>query len=623
IQVLQTEVASLPYLCVTPYEDLFECLVPRTLAPDCYEITKDEHFCRQYPVQIASQPINVRVSVSTVDVIYVITVEWNRPLQVNGIIDEYFIQMYQLNDTTNGRTEELSLPLAFRQIKVTNTSQDVYSSQLLVNLDDQQFVLNQTYEIEIGSRVLPTIDSNRFDGNFKSVIFYFAETMEPLTENNSTVAYATNQGTVSQLPEMLPLERDIATVLIYGALALVALVLTAILLGVICNYLKRKPHTQSPTYLPHVSNHSPIPEKKTVSDEFKDKEILDRRRLVIGKRLGAGQFGVVYKGILKGEHSSDRNRIVAIKNPNVSLTDRIREDFLKEIKLMIEMKRDIKSHPNISLIIGCCTVSEPFCLITEFMKHGELLGFLRKCRKCKQDYVFPDPIFKLTETNQVQIGLQIAKGMAHLSSMKYFHGDLAARNILVGENLLVKISDFGFARDIYETGFDKLEKEEKRPVKWYSPEANRDGVCSEKGDVWSFGVVLYEIFSLGAVPYIGLGGDEVFKKIENGYRLGKPDDCPFDVYEIMMQCWEYQPGDRPNFQQLENRHEEILKNMTSMPYLRVSEMDETEEEDDRHSPENVSLSSFVINENFTSSFSSPSVVIIHDTSNGEEDNTLG
>ncbi|PIK43187.1 putative tyrosine-protein kinase, partial [Apostichopus japonicus] len=142
---------------------------------------------------------------------------------------------------------------------------------------------------------------------------------------------------------------------------------------------------------------------------------------------------------------------------------------------------------------------------------------------------------------------------SYLATTKYFHGDLAARNCLVGENLLVKVSDFGLSDDIYQRGYKRIAPEKKRPVKWYSPEANIDGVCSTKGDVWSFGIVLWEIYTLGGIPFAGMPAVEVVNRTKAGYRMPQPEGCPMDIYKVMAECWQESPQQDQTFLRLNTR----------------------------------------------------------------------
>ncbi|XP_038071929.1 tyrosine-protein kinase Src42A-like [Patiria miniata] len=293
--------------------------------------------------------------------------------------------------------------------------------------------------------------------------------------------------------------------------------------------------------------------------DFQSREI-DRSLLVINEKLGNGQFGIVYSGILSSKDSTIKKyapRPVAVKSLKLNATRETKEDFLDEIKLII----DIGAHPNILPILGCCTVDEPYYLITEFMKYGDLLGFLWKCRDEK--WQAEDPMYCITEVGQLQIARQIARGMEYLSNTRYYHGDLAARNVLVGEGLVVKISDFGMADDIYQRGYKRLGQEKKRPLKWVSLETNTKGTCSIKSDVWSFGIVLYEIYTLGGVPYPCMDGFEVVRKLEDGYRMEQPGGCPDEMYIVMLECWHENPDLRPTFTALFNKLDRMLSEMSS------------------------------------------------------------
>ncbi|PIK39478.1 putative tyrosine-protein kinase [Apostichopus japonicus] len=162
--------------------------------------------------------------------------------------------------------------------------------------------------------------------------------------------------------------------------------------------------------------------------------------------------------------------VVAIKTTKVGAFDEVKEDLLNEMKLIAELG----DHVNILCLLACCSMNEPFYLITEYMKYGDLLGFLRECRR------------------------------THIQEKTFLSRDLAARNVLVGEGLTIKISDFGLADDIYTRGYKRRATEQKIPVKWCSLETILNGICSSEGDSWSFGVLLYEIFTLGGTPYPGI-----------------------------------------------------------------------------------------------------------------------
>ncbi|XP_065836900.1 insulin-like growth factor 1 receptor [Oscarella lobularis] len=262
-----------------------------------------------------------------------------------------------------------------------------------------------------------------------------------------------------------------------------------------------------------------------------------KKRLKIEDELGEGQFGKVYfawaKGIVKGEEQTR----VAVKTMKQGSSQETAEDFRKEMEIMMDF-----DHPNIVRLLGICTRDEPLYLITELMKHGDLKAFIRKARP---NETHPRSLLSIVQL--VDIAAQAAAGVAYLASRLFVHRDIAARNCLVGENdnqLSVKVSDFGMARDIYQEEYYRR-KGGTMPIRWMAPEAITDGKYTVESDVWSLGVLLWEIFVFGYQPYFGKSNEQVIGGILQGsLSLECPSLCPKSVYQFMLRCWERDPSDR-------------------------------------------------------------------------------
>ncbi|XP_076786521.1 protein-tyrosine kinase 6 isoform X3 [Arvicanthis niloticus] len=206
--------------------------------------------------------------------------------------------------------------------------------------------------------------------------------------------------------------------------------------------------------------------------------------------------------------------------------------FQAEIQAMKKLR-----HKHILSLYAVATAGDPVYIITELMPKGSLLQQLRNSDEKAL------PILEL-----VDFASQVAEGMCYLESQNYIHRDLAARNVLVTENNLCKVGDFGLARLVKEDIY--LSHEHNVPYKWTAPEALSRGHYSIKSDVWSFGVLLHEIFSRGQVPYPGMSNHETFLKVDAGYRMPCPLECPPNVHKLMLCCWSRDPKQRPCFKDL-------------------------------------------------------------------------
>ncbi|XP_051709872.2 tyrosine-protein kinase Fer isoform X1 [Oryctolagus cuniculus] len=264
---------------------------------------------------------------------------------------------------------------------------------------------------------------------------------------------------------------------------------------------------------------NPIPKDK--------KWILNHEDVTLGELLGKGNFGEVYKGTLKDKTA------VAVKTCKEDLPQELKIKFLQEAKILKQY-----DHPNIVKLIGVCTQRQPVYIIMELVPGGDFLSFLRK----KKD--------ELKLKQLVKFSLDAASGMLYLESKNCIHRDLAARNCLVGENNVLKISDFGMSRQ-EDGGVYSSSGLKQIPIKWTAPEALNYGRYSSESDVWSFGILLWETFSLGVCPYPGMTNQQAREQVERGYRMSAPQHCPEDISKIMMKCWDYKPENRPKFSELQ------------------------------------------------------------------------
>ncbi|XP_029289930.1 insulin-like growth factor 1a receptor [Cottoperca gobio] len=267
-----------------------------------------------------------------------------------------------------------------------------------------------------------------------------------------------------------------------------------------------------------------------------------REKITMHKELGQGSFGMVYEGLAKGVVKDDPETRVAIKTVNESASMRERIEFLNEASVM----KEFNCH-HVVRLLGVVSQGQPTLVIMELMTRGDLKSHLRSLRKENSTTQVLPPLKKM-----IQMAGEIADGMSYLNSNKFVHRDLAARNCMVAEDFTVKIGDFGMTRDIYETDYYRKGGKGLLPVRWMSPESLKDGVFTTMSDVWSFGVVLWEIATLAEQPYQGMSNEQVLRFVMEGGLLDKPDNCPDMLFELMRMCWQYNPKMRPSFLEIIN-----------------------------------------------------------------------
>ncbi|KAM7326705.1 hypothetical protein ACRRTK_013072 [Alexandromys fortis] len=267
-----------------------------------------------------------------------------------------------------------------------------------------------------------------------------------------------------------------------------------------------------------------IPQMPLAQDEWER----PRSEFVLRRKLGEGFFGEVWEGLWLG---SMPVAVKVIKSADMKLAD-----LTKEIEALKSLR-----HERLIRLHAICSLGEPVYIVTELMGKGNL-----------QVYLGSPEGKALNLPHLLGFACQVAEGMSYLEERRVVHRDLAARNVLVGDDLTCKVADFGLARllkdDVYSPSSGS-----KIPVKWTAPEAANYRVFSQKSDVWSFGILLYEVFTYGQCPYEGMTNHETLQQISRGYRLPRPAACPAEVYVLMVECWKSSPEERPTFATLREK----------------------------------------------------------------------
>ncbi|XP_071453126.1 tyrosine-protein kinase Btk [Hetaerina americana] len=260
-----------------------------------------------------------------------------------------------------------------------------------------------------------------------------------------------------------------------------------------------------------------------------DKWEIDPQELHLLEELGSGQFGVVRRGKWRG--SID----VAVKMMKEGTMSE--DDFIDEAKVMTKLQ-----HQNLVQLYGVCSKHRPIYIVTEYMRHGSLLNYLRR-----HEATLGGNVGMLLD-----MCIQICKGMAYLERHNYIHRDLAARNCLVGSENVVKVADFGLARYVLDDQYTSSGGT-KFPIKWAPPEVLNYTRFSSKSDIWAYGVLMWEVFTCGKMPYGRLKNTEVVERVQRGIVLERPKACFKEVYEVMRKCWSHNPEDRPSFRALKEQ----------------------------------------------------------------------
>ncbi|TRY81334.1 hypothetical protein DNTS_029760 [Danionella cerebrum] len=407
---------------------------------------------------------------------------------------------------------------------------------------------------------------------------------------------------------------NVEIVILIGT-GVIAIFFWVLLLVIFCNVKRVNPADIKTGYLSIIMDPGEVPLEEQCEYLPYDSSQWEiaRDRLRLGKVLGHGAFGKVIEASIFGQDKKTSANTVAVKMLKEGATASEHKALMSELKILIH----IGNHLNVVNLLGACTKPNgPLMVIVEYCKYGNLSNFLRAKREFFLPYrdrspktqsqvrrmleagqvghhqpstsssieppvqtrVTVDDLWKtpLTIEDLICYSFQVARGMEFLASRKCIHRDLAARNILLSESNVVKICDFGLARDIYKDP-DYVRKGNARlPLKWMAPESIFDKLYTSQSDVWSFGVLLWEIFSLGASPYPGIQIDEDFcRRLKDGTRMRAPDNASPEIYGIMLACWHGEPRQRPTFPGLVEILGDLLQenSLPEMP-LNVSESSE-------------------------------------------------
>uniref|UniRef100_A0A4W4E7I3 Ephrin type-B receptor 3 n=1 Tax=Electrophorus electricus TaxID=8005 RepID=A0A4W4E7I3_ELEEL len=474
---------------------------------------------------------------------------------VNGVSNKspYSPQYAAVNITTNQ-----AAPSAVPTVHLMAASASTMSLSWLPPEKPNGIILD--YEIkyhEKGEAIAHTMTAQRSSARIEGlkagtayVVQVRARTVAGYGRYSSPTDFSTNHQTDPEksLQEQLPL-------IVGSATAGLVFIIAVVVIAIVC--LRKQRNGSESEYTEKLQQYI-TPGTKVYIDPFTyedpneavrefAKEI-DISCVKIEEVIGAGEFGEVCRGRLK--LPGRREIIVAIKTLKVGYTERQRRDFLSEASIMGQF-----DHPNIIRLEGVVTKSRPVMIVTEFMENGALDSFLR----------LNDGQFTVIQLVGMLRG--IAAGMKYLSDMNYVHRDLAARNILVNSNLVCKVSDFGLSRFLEDDPSDPTYTSSlggKIPIRWTAPEAIAYRKFTSASDVWSYGIVMWEVMSYGERPYWDMSNQDVINAVEQDYRLPPPMDCPTALHQLMLDCWVKERNLRPKFSQIVNTLDKLIRNAASL-----------------------------------------------------------
>ena len=274
----------------------------------------------------------------------------------------------------------------------------------------------------------------------------------------------------------------------------------------------------------------PITKPVNIQNTQNEKWEIERSTMELLECATAGEFGETWKGRLNSKHSVMIKTNIATNNPQ--------ETLLTEANILKKLR-----HNNIISLYGVCIKEYPFYIVTELMKNGNL-----------KEYFNTTTGSRLTEQELMDIAGQVANGMIYLGEQDYIHCDLRAENILVGEYNTIKIANFHLAQHLNGNKYWSVEEGTRFNVRYTAPEGYTSyGRLSIKSDVWSFGILLWELVTKGSLPYPNMTNQQVCDAVPKGYRMPEPEDCPEPFYQIMLDCWKLNDDERPTFNNIQHQ----------------------------------------------------------------------
>lgn len=279
--------------------------------------------------------------------------------------------------------------------------------------------------------------------------------------------------------------------------------------------------------------------------------------------MGEGRFGPIYRTMLRDTHGR-KDRDIVVKQLRGTAEPCEVRDFLQRAAFEVWLG----SHCNLAEIVGCCTDTKPYCMVLERVEPGSFLHFLWDCRR---DFVSMDGIlYDITECQVYTISLQILTALEFLHERKLVHGDVAARNVLIQHDFTPKLTGLGGACDMHLRGNFPVRR--PAPLKWMSPERLLHLSIAEKSDVWSFGILLYEMITLGAPPFPEVPPSSILQHLQRGYLMKRPPSCKQHLYNIMKACWTWKVVDRISVPELRKRLEAGKKSSNDRTVVQIPEL---------------------------------------------------